>query len=58
MRCAGRGRKTWRECVKDDMDELGLHSEWVVFRICGEASFWEKRLTLAERERNGRFKNK
>ena len=20
------------ECVKDDMDELSLHSEWVVFR--------------------------
>ena len=32
VRCAGSGRKTWRECVKDDMDELGLHSEWVVFR--------------------------
>ena len=32
LRCAGRGRKIWRECVKDDMDELGLHSEWVVFR--------------------------
>ena len=32
VRCVGRGRKTWRECVKDDMDELGLHSEWVVFR--------------------------
>ena len=32
MRCAGRGRKTWRECVKYDMDELGLHSEWVMFR--------------------------
>ena len=31
MRCAGGGRKTWREGVKDDMDELGLHSEWVVF---------------------------
>ena len=31
VRCAGRG-KTWRECVKDDMDELGLHSECVVFR--------------------------
>ena len=32
VRCAGRGRKTWRECVKVDMDELGLHFEWVVFR--------------------------
>ena len=32
VRCAGRGRKTWRECVKDDMEELGLHSVWVVFR--------------------------
>ena len=31
VRCAGRGRKTWIECV-DDMDEPGLHSEWVVFR--------------------------
>ena len=28
----GRGRKTWRECVKDDMEELGLHSEWAVYR--------------------------
>jgi len=27
VRCAGRGRKTWR----DDMDELGLHPEWIVF---------------------------
>ena len=25
-RYAGRGRKTWREFVKDDMDELGLRS--------------------------------
>ena len=32
VRCAGRGRKTWRECVENDMYELGLHSEWVVFR--------------------------
>ena len=31
VRSVGWGRKTWRECVKDDMDELGLHSEWVVF---------------------------
>ena len=26
-RGAGRGRKTWYECVKDDMKELGLHAE-------------------------------
>ena len=32
VRCAGRARKTSTECVKDDIDELGLHSEWVVFR--------------------------
>ena len=32
VRCAGRGRKTWKECVKDDMIELGLHPEWAVFR--------------------------
>ena len=33
VRCVGqRGRKTWRECVKKDTDELGLHPEWVVFR--------------------------
>ena len=31
-RCAGRGRKTWYECVRDDMTELGLHAEWAVFR--------------------------
>ena len=30
VRCAG-GRKTWRECVKDDMVELGLHPEWAKF---------------------------
>ena len=27
-----KGRGAWRECVKDDMDELGLHPEWAVFR--------------------------
>ena len=31
-RCVGRGRKTWRECVKDDTDEPSLHPEWAVFR--------------------------
>ena len=28
----GRDRKSWRERVQDDMDELGLHPEWAVFR--------------------------
>ena len=32
MKCAVRGMKTWRECVKKDMVELGLHHEWAVFR--------------------------
>ena len=32
VRGVGRGRKTWYECVKEDMKELGLHAEWVVFR--------------------------
>ena len=27
VRRAGRGRKTWGECVEDDKDELGLHSD-------------------------------
>ena len=31
-RCKGRKRKTWKECVGDDMKVLGLHSEWVVLR--------------------------
>ena len=43
--------------MKADL-ELGLHSEWVVFRECGEVSYWEKCLTLAERGGNGRFRNK
>ena len=32
VRFVGRGRKTWRECVKEDTEELGLHLEWAVFR--------------------------
>ena len=29
-RCMGRKRKTWIECVDDDMEVLGLHPEWLV----------------------------
>ena len=28
----GRGRKTWKECVKDGMKLLGLLPEWAIFR--------------------------
>ena len=27
VKCAGRGGKTWKEYVKDDMDKLGFHSD-------------------------------
>ena len=49
VRGAGRGRKTWYECAKDDRKELGLHAEWAVFRDMRGASYREERLTLAER---------
>ena len=48
VRGVGRGRKTWYECVKEDMKELGLHAEWAVFMDMWGASFREERLTLAE----------
>ena len=48
-RVRGRGRKIWRECVNDDMEELGLHLNGQCSGICGEASYRDKRLILAER---------
>ena len=53
VRCAGRGRKTWYECVKDDMKVLGYMLNGQCSEICGGASFREERLTLAECGRNG-----
>ena len=48
VRCAGRGRKTWNECVKDDMNVVcNLNAQ--CSGIFGGASFREERLTLAER---------
>ena len=32
LRCVGRSRKTWGECVKDDMKLLELQPEWAIFR--------------------------
>ena len=43
----GGSRKTWEQCVKDDMKLLGLHSEWAVFRDVWRDLIWGKRLTLA-----------
>ena len=42
-----RSRKTWEQCVKDDMKLLGLHSEWAIFRDVWRDLIWGKRLTLA-----------
>ena len=45
--------------MKDDMDKQSLHSAGVVFRDMWRSLIYQgKRLTLAERGRNGRFKNK
>ena len=40
MRCKGRNRKTWKECVDDDMKMLELHSEWEVFKDIWEDFIW------------------
>ena len=40
----GRSRKTWEQCVKDDMELLGLHSERAIFRDVWRDLIWGKRL--------------
>ena len=51
VRCKGRNRKTWKQCVDDDMKVLGLHPEWALIiqgYVCGGTSYGtSKRLTLA-----------
>ena len=39
-RCKGRKRKTWKECVDDNMKVLGLHPEWAVFRDVWRDFIW------------------
>ena len=43
----GRSRKTWEQCVRDDMKLLGLHSEWAIFKDMWRDLIWGKHLTLA-----------
>ena len=55
----GRSRKTWEQCVRDDMKLLGLHPEWAVFR-----DTYVEGLDLGQTSnpslawKNRRFKNK
>ena len=35
VRCVDRGRKTWRDCVKDDMKLFRLQHEMTIFRVVG-----------------------
>ena len=39
-RCKRRNRKTWKECVDNDMKVLGLHPEWAVFRDVWRDFIW------------------
>ena len=41
----GRGRKTWVECVKDDLKELGLKKEYTMDRELWKNLTSGKRLT-------------
>ena len=53
----GRSRKTWEQCVRDDMKLLGLHPEWAVFRYVEGLDLGQtSNPSLAWK--NGRFKNK
>ena len=40
VRAGIRNRKTWKECVDDDMEVLGLHPEWAVFRDVWRDFIW------------------
>ena len=54
----GRSRKTWEQCVRDDMKLLGLHPEWAVFRDMWRDLIWGKTSNPSLAWKNGRFKNK
>jgi len=41
-KCRGKVRKTWSECVNDDMKLLGLQPEWAFLRDVDSIRFWAK----------------
>ena len=46
-RCKGRGKKTWRECVAEDMRILGLKEKDTKDRVEWRRGIWGDRLTRA-----------
>ena len=40
VRFKERNRKSWNECVDDDMKVLGLHPEWAIFRDVWRDFIW------------------
>ena len=54
----GRSRKTWEQCVRDDMKLLGLHPEWAVFRDMWRGLDLGQTSNPSLAWKNGRFKNK
>ena len=46
-RSRGRGKKTWRECVVEDLKVLGLKDEEAQNRLRSRKAIWGDRLTCA-----------
>jgi hypothetical protein len=51
VRGRGRGKKTWGECVRVDMDQLGLRSDWAQDRDRWRNLIWGNRPTRAGMEK-------
>ena len=54
----GRSRKTWEQCVKDDMKLLSLHSEWAIFRDVWRDLIWGQMSNPSLAWKMRRFQNK
>jgi len=53
VRDRGKGRKTWDECVKKHLVELGLHRKWALDRVRWRGLVCRNRPTGASMD-NGR----